>query len=228
MKKNLMVVLLMLVTPTLACVAVTSLLPNGGNPKIFSGSIVIQGSGVISLCNSLPDVSCTGKTTVTVLPSPEDFTLQVDQAGNFIGGQAQFNMVTDQNYTLVGNDVPCNGKLTGSSTSKYSGNIPLPAQGGPAATSATFYGSLASSGSAAAPWSCPEGSGAPSGSATVSQANISLDLQGFNPNMKEGEGGKCTFSAMPEFSSFLSSFDSTCTYTIESVTVLIRTGTSSP
>ncbi len=197
------------------------------NPKIFMGSITVQGSGVSVMC-SIPQVKCSGQTSLSNLPSPDDFTLQVDSSGRITSGQAKFETDLKENYSVAGVDNPCFGAFTGTSAMAYDGNIPLPAQGDKSPTSATFTGSLESSAAGAEPYHCPEGSASPSGSGTLSQDGVTLDLIDFSPSMVEGSSGKCDFSVLSEFPKILNPFTSSCTYRIESVTTLILGKTPSP
>jgi len=229
MKPPFIVTLSVLALFVLGCGALNFPAQPQTNPKLFSGSITIQGSGVIIPCKTIPDISCTGKTTVTVLPGPDDFQLDTDQSGHITAGQAKLDLEVNQNYDITTPDSPgCSGQLLGTSTSSYTGAIPLPAVGGPPITSAIFYGPLAENGNGVAPWQCEGQAGAPSGSAKLTADNVSLELEGFSPSMKHGDGGKCTFSVMPQFNTFLTGFASTCTYTIEEVLPLMAVPTRSP
>ncbi len=197
------------------------------NPKIFHGSISVQGSGVSVMC-SIPQVKCSGQTSLSNLPSPDDFRLDVDSSGRITSGQAKFETNLKEHYSIEGVDNPCFGAFTGTSAMVYDGSIPLPAQGDKSPTPATFTGSLESSASGAEPYHCPEGSASPSGSGTLSQDGVTLDLTDFSPSMVEGSSGKCDYSVLSEFPKILSPFTSSCTYRIESVTTLILGKTPSP
>ena len=176
-------------------------------------------------CSEIPGISCTGKISVFNLPDIEDFTLKVDGTGKIIEGQSKFTFQIDQNYDISGADLPgCNGKVTGSDTSTYTGNIPLPAIGGTGTTSATFYGTLKGSGNGTA--IC--GSSSLSGSAAQTTPNVTLELVGFSPSMILNSEGKCVFSALDLLSSSLTSYNPTCTYRIENVTTLLPVSTKSP
>ena len=142
----------------------------------------------------------------------------------------KFNLQVDQNYDIVAPDSPdCTAKLTGSSTSEYTGMIPLPAIGGPAATDAIFYGPLAETGNAQVPWHCPDAAGDPSGSLVQPQDNLPFELVGFSSTMVQGSSGKCVFSFLDSLSGILTPYHLSCTYQIEEVTTLLPSSpTQSP
>ncbi len=226
MKATLIVLVSGAAVVSLACAAVTSIIPPFGNPIFVTGSITIQGDGIRSICSSGGDISCTGNTTVSVIPSPEDFTLQVDQTGKFIGGRANIKMNVKENYQYHSGE--CNGPFNDSLVWAYTGNIPLPAQGGPAATSATYYGGLTESVTASDVISCASGGWSGGGSGTITEEGVTLELVGFSPKMQQGDGGACNFAALKGFEATYSPWHATCTYRIEDITTLIRTGTPSP
>ncbi len=205
-------------------------LPSGNalqNPKIFHGSVTVQGSGVSFMC-SMPEVKCSGQTSLSNLPSPDDFSLDVDSSGRITSGQAKFETDLKEDYSVQGVDNPCFGAFMGSSAMAFDGNIPLPAQGDKSPTSATFTGSLQSTAAGAEPYHCPEGAASPSGSGTLSQEGVTLDLIDFSASMVEGSSGKCDFSILSQFPNILNPFTSSCTYRIESVTSLILGKTPAP
>ncbi len=218
-----LLVLMVLAIPLLACGLLNSILPSAGKPAIIHGSIVIQGSGVWALCSEpIPGFSCTGTTTVTALPSPDDFTVQYDGSGNIVSGQATVNIDLDFEYQFV--FPPCSGPYSATYTTDYNGTIPLAAKGGPGVTDAIFYGPLTQGAKAQIEASCPDapGSGSGSGSALFPPMdNVSLELVGLHPTIAVGTKGKCIFSALDAMSGMLKSFQPTCTYQIEEVVPLL-------
>ena len=230
MKHKWVLACLILAVPLLACSAVTSLFPSQQNPKLFTGSIAIKGDGVLGFCSQLATgISCTGKTEIRVLPTEADFSLVTDNAGNFVSGRVQFDLNVDQNYAINGSDMPgFSGQLTGSSSSKYTGTIPLAAIGGPAASSAEYIGKLAENGNAQTPWQCEGESGDLTGSLSQTQGGVTLVLEGFSANMQAKRGGKCTFSVLDSLSSLLTSYTWSCTYGVEQVLNWMGSPTKSP
>lgn len=228
MKNKLALGLVLLVLPLLACVAVTSLFSSQNNPQVMTGSIAVKGEGVMLPCSDPSlGIGCTGKTSVFVLPSPDDFAIALDGNGNITSGQVKLTMEVDENYDITEPGATgCGAKVLGESTSEFTGMIPLAPQNGPPVTSAIFYGPLASRGAAQSPWQCLGAAGNPSGSAQT-QSNVTLELEGFSSSMAKGSQGTCVFSVLPSFSSYLANFSSTCTYQIEDVAALIRPGSTS-
>jgi hypothetical protein len=226
MRNSLIVFMLALAIPLMACLAVTSLFSSPQNPKYFVGNIAIQGDGVMIMCSDPSyGFTCTGKTTVVVSPSSRDFYLQTNNTGKITSGEIKFTLEINQNYDISAPDSPdCSAKLTGSSTSKYTGSIPLPAIGGPPVASAIFDGSLAENANGQIPWHCPGAGADSSGSIVQAQDNVTFELDGFSSSIVKGKGGKCVFTILDSLSSILTSYNHACVYGIVEVPTQLPTG----
>lgn len=179
MKTNLIVALLVIAISSLACrlqeelgLGKETVVPPPRIPNEISGSIAVQGEGRWTW---MAEAGFPGKTTVKLLPSPDDFRLTFDQAKFTFAGQAKFTLRVDEDYQLIDAfDTECSGSLTGSAELNYTGKS---VGGNP--SSAIFVGPIVSTGSATAPFQCPDAAGAFSGSDINPQGDITLTLQGL-------------------------------------------------